>query len=110
MEYEIVAQWSQPVSLIVTFSSFRWCSLFNADLALSVTMTGISTLLSVVLLPINLMFYANMAYSDNVVSMLDWTAVFMSLGIVIGGIGLGRVASHYFESHQFHLNANRVSE
>lgn len=43
--------------LVVTSSpggsySNWWCSLFNADLALSVTMTAISTLLSVVMLPL----------------------------------------------------------
>ena len=36
--------------------------MFNADLALSVTMTAISTLMSVVLMPINLLLYTKYAF------------------------------------------------
>ena len=48
--------------LVVTSSpggsySNWFCSMFNADLALSVTMTAISTLLSVIMLPLNLLLY-----------------------------------------------------
>jgi hypothetical protein len=42
-----------------------WCSMFNADLALSVTMTAISTLLSVIMLP--LLVYTRWTYSADVV-------------------------------------------
>ena len=65
--------------LVVTSSpggsySNWWCSMFNADLALSVTMTTISTLLSIVMLPVNLLLYANHAYEADVVAALDWEA------------------------------------
>lgn len=58
---------SEPMAislLIVTASpgggfSNWWCSLFNADLALSVTMTTISTLASTFMLPANLLLYVN---------------------------------------------------
>jgi len=52
---------AQGITLIVVTSSPGgsysnwWCSLFNASLALSVTMTAISTILSVVMLPANLL-------------------------------------------------------
>ena len=39
------------------------CSLFNADLALSVAMTCASTIVSAVMLPVNLLIYINLAYS-----------------------------------------------
>ena len=66
-----------------------WCSLFNAELALSVTMTAISTLLSAVMLPANLLLYTHWTYSDAVVKSLDWFALFLELVVVIGGIACG---------------------
>jgi predicted Na+-dependent transporter len=86
-----------------------WCSMFNADLALSVTMTAISTLLSTFMLPINLLIYARASYQADVVRTLDWVAIFISLAIVLSGIGLGLYASEKFNSHNFNLHANRVS-
>ena len=99
--------------LVVTSSpggsySNWWCSMFNADLALSVTMTAMSTVLSVVALPVNLMIYTRLSYDDDVVSSLDWTALFTSLAIVLFAIGLGLYTSERLNSHNFNLHANRV--
>jgi len=82
--------------------------MFNADLALSVTMTAISTLLSVIMLPANLMLYARLSYEGNILDILDWWALFTAIAIVIGAITLGLFCSAKFDSHRFHLNANRV--
>ncbi|GKY91281.1 hypothetical protein MPSEU_000100600 [Mayamaea pseudoterrestris] len=70
-----------------------WCSLFNAELALSVTMTAISTLLSAVMLPANLLLYTHWTYSEDVVKSLDWFALFLELVVVIGGISCGLLTS-----------------
>jgi predicted Na+-dependent transporter len=86
-----------------------WCSMFNADLALSVTMTAISTLLSTFMLPLNLLLYAQLSYDADIVKQLDWWAIFCSLGIVLLAIALGLFASEKFNSHNFNLHANRVS-
>lgn len=86
-----------------------WCSMFNADLALSVTMTAISTLLSTFMLPLNLLLYAKASYDADVIAKLDWGAIFISLMIVLSAIGLGLLASEKFNSHNFNLHANRVS-
>ena len=85
--------------LVVTSSpggsySNWWCSLFNASLSLSVTMTAVSTLLSCVFLPLNLIVYANLAFSSNVVSELNWKAMFISLSVVISAIVLGLYGSY----------------
>mmetsp|Transcript_18353 Transcript_18353/g.33266 ORF Transcript_18353/g.33266 Transcript_18353/m.33266 type:complete len:405 (+) Transcript_18353:93-1307(+) len=90
-----------------SFSNW-WCSMFNADLALSVTMTAISTLLGVFMLPANLMLYTRLSYEGNILEILNWWALFTAISIVIGGITLGLVCSAKFASHQFHLNANRI--
>lgn len=99
--------------LVVTTSpggsySNWWCSLFNADLALSVSMTGISTLLSVVMLPLNLVIYTWSTYSNEVVKSLDWFALFLSLIVVLGGITSGVLTSAWYNSTRFNLMANKL--
>jgi len=118
--------------LIVTASpggsySNWWCSLFNADLALSVAMTALSTILSVALLPANLMLYAHMAYGFNNSSesisdgtqnenttnhdplkSIDFASLFISLGIVIGAIFSGLLTSHKISSNRFRKLSNRL--
>jgi predicted Na+-dependent transporter len=81
---------------------------FNADLALSVTMTAISTCLSVVLLPFNLLLYANLAYGDDLVDTIGWGSLAITLLLVIAAIGCGLYASAYKNSLEFHLRANRI--
>ena len=101
--------------LVVTSSpggsySNWWCSLFNAELSLSVTMTAISTLLSTVMLPTNLILYARWTYTSAVVKSLDWSALFISLAVVLSGISAGLLASmnakHRGQSSRFHRRAN----
>jgi predicted Na+-dependent transporter len=82
--------------------------MFNADLALSVTMTAISTLLSTIFLPVNLLIYARYSYEADVIMALDWTSLFVALAIVIGAIGLGLFCSAKIHSHKFNLMANHV--
>lgn len=99
--------------LVVTSSpggsySNWWCSIFNAELALSVTMTTISTLLSVIMLPVNLILYATTSYSKDVVQSLDWYALFLSLTVVIGGIFSGLICSTTIKSRRFQLYANKL--
>ncbi|KAL9183579.1 hypothetical protein ACHAXT_004435 [Thalassiosira profunda] len=107
--------------LIVTASpggsySNWWCSMFNADLALSVTMTAISTMVSTVMLPANLLLYVNAAFglksgSDEgggVLQNIDWASLFVSLAIVLLAIGMGLCASFKISSHRFNRFANRM--
>ena len=116
--------------LVVTSSpggsySNWWCSVFNADLALSVAMTSISSILSIAFLPANLLLYTWLTYdvflpkqqgsssnassgvnnedldvdnlhsspNNNIVELLDFKSLFLSLGVVLGGIGFGLYAS-----------------
>jgi len=105
--------------LIVTASpggsySNWWCSLFNADLALSVTMTAISTVLSVALLPANLMLYTHAAYGfsredeESILSSVDFKTLFISLAIVIAAIFSGLYASYRVHSPTFQVWSNRL--
>lgn len=99
--------------LVVTSSpggsySNWWCSMFNADLALSVTMTAISTVLSIIALPANLLLYANISYAADVTSDLDWRSVFIALAIVISAIALGLYSSYRCHSYRFNIFCNKL--
>jgi len=99
--------------LVVTSSpggsySNWWCSLFNGSLALSVTMTAISTILSTVLLPANLLLYTKFSYEADVLSNLDWTALFTALVIVMAAISLGLFCSWKIKSRRFNKIANQL--
>jgi predicted Na+-dependent transporter len=115
---------TQPMGitlLVVTASpggSFSnwWCSLFNADLALSVAMTSVSSILSVALLPANLIFYSWLAFvvvipeegkKVDILEALDLKTIFVSLGVVMGAIILGLYAGYVRSSPKFHKNANK---
>jgi hypothetical protein len=73
-------------------------------------MTAISTILSVVTLPVNLIIYANFAYEAQITEQIDWASVFAALAVVISAIALGLFASFQAASLQFNVMANRVSE
>ena len=105
--------------LIVTASpggsySNWWCSIFNAELALSVCMTAISTCFAVVFLPANLLLYTHLAYrtkiddEENILSNVDFKAIFISLAIVIFAIVSGLYASYRLHSPRFQLWSNRL--
>ena len=99
--------------LIVTSSpggslSNWWCSVFNADLALSITMTSISTILAVVMLPLNLFVYASLAFGDrlDVMRMVDFKELATSLFAIIAAVTIGISLSTKKMSHRFNVRAN----
>ncbi|EEC43774.1 predicted protein [Phaeodactylum tricornutum CCAP 1055/1] len=104
--------------LVVTSSpggsySNWWCSTFNADLALSVAMTTVSSILSICLLPLNLFLYTYLAFGitdkdqESVVEALDFGTLFITLGIVLGAILSGLAAGYRWDNATFHVYANR---
>lgn len=106
--------------LVVTTSpggsySNWFCALFNAELALSVAMTAISTIMAIGMLPGNLVLYSHLAYgqddegADNVVGALDFGSLFITLGVVISAILGGLYASYSIDSKTFRVWANRLA-
>lgn len=98
------------ILLVVTSSpggsySNWFCSVFNADLALSVAMTSISTLLSVFLLPANLLLYSYLAFGQSteqsVLHNVNWGTLLVSLLIVIVAIVTGLYASYRVKSQSW---------
>lgn len=81
--------------------------MFNADLALSVTMTAISTILSIGVLPLNLLLYTKLTYDSDVLDKLDWTSLFVALAIVISAICSGLYCSYQFQNRLFNKVANQ---
>lgn len=106
--------------LVVTASpggsySNWWCSTFNAELALSVAMTSVSSLLSIAFLPANLLLYGWLAYgvvqgqeNINIVAALDFGSIFVTLGVVLGAILSGLWVGCRFDYPLFHERANKV--
>ena len=83
-----------------------WCFLFNADLALSVAMTTVSSVASVVMLPLNLAIYLNATGSTNID--IEYGPLSVAVAVVVCGIGAGLLASSKLPSrrHVFHALAN----
>uniref|UniRef100_A0A7S1C179 Uncharacterized protein n=1 Tax=Corethron hystrix TaxID=216773 RepID=A0A7S1C179_9STRA len=103
------------VTLLVVTSSpggsfSNWfCSTFNADLALSVTMTAISNFLAVAFLPLNLYFYSKAAYNDSEKSpKVDLGSMAISLSITISAIVLGLLCSAKVHSFPFNRIMNKM--
>eukprot|EP00594_Rhizosolenia_setigera_P001151 CAMPEP_0178946402 /NCGR_PEP_ID=MMETSP0789-20121207/4263_1 /TAXON_ID=3005 /ORGANISM="Rhizosolenia setigera, Strain CCMP 1694" /LENGTH=336 /DNA_ID=CAMNT_0020626385 /DNA_START=1 /DNA_END=1011 /DNA_ORIENTATION=- len=90
-----------------SFSNW-WCSLFNADLALSVTMTTVSTFLSLVMLPLNLFIYSSRAFDADVINTIDWESLVVALVIVIAAILLGLLCSSKIKSKAFSAFCNKL--
>ena len=91
---------------------FHRCSTFNADLSLSVAMTTVSSLMSIGMLPANLLLYSWLAYGNNeeesLLEALDFGSIFVSLGIVLGAIISGLAAGYKWDNARFHELANKL--
>ena len=86
-----------------------WCSIFNADLGLSVSMTAASTLLSIGFLPMNLFIYTYAAYHSqegdmgkSVIKSINFGVIFISIAVVIGAIATGIFCSYKFDTPRWH--------
>lgn len=104
--------------LVVTTSpggsySNWFCSTFNADLPLSVAMTTVSSILSIAMLPANLLLYSYLVYGvagdgeESVVEALDFPALFITLAVVLTAIVSGITAGLRWDNPTFHAGANR---
>jgi len=70
-----------------------WCSLFNADLALSVAATTFSTVISVAMLPLNLLIYLSASYGTSPLSDLRWDLLVLSLCVQAVAVFSGTLVS-----------------
>ena len=66
-----------------------WSSLGNADLALSVTATALSTILAAALLPLNLLLYLTATYGSSVLDSLRWDMLLLTIGVVTAAVATG---------------------
>lgn len=87
----------EGIMLMVVVSSpggaySNWfCSLFNADLMLSVAATACSTLLSAAFMPLNLLLYLSASYGSDVLGELRWDLLIVSIAVVTAGVSCGIV-------------------
>ena len=103
--------------LVVTSSpggsySNWWCSTFNAELALSVAMTTISSVLSIGMLPGNLLLYSYLVYGtsedESIIDALNFRTLFLSLAIVLVAIVVGLVCGAIWDNSKFHDRTNQL--
>jgi len=89
----------EGVMLMVVLSSpggaySNWfCSVFNADLMLSVAATACSTLLSAIFLPVNLLLYLSASYGTDVLGEVRWDLLIVSIAVVTAGVSSGMLLS-----------------
>lgn len=70
-------------------------------------MTAISTILSVVMLPLNVYIYTKASYPADVLDSLDWVALGISLAVVVSAIGIGLFLSAKYGSVKFRSIMNK---
>ena len=88
-----------------------WCSQWNADLALSVSMTTCSSILGILILPLHLLLTTQVAYGGQtaVLALIDFPALLVSLAVVVTAIAVGLTSAYVFDgTHGFHTTANRL--
>jgi len=99
------------IPLIVTASSPGgsysnwWCSIFNADLPLSMAMTTSSSLLSALTLPANILLYTELAFPKETQVKLSWDGLFTTISLVIVGIFSGLFFGKNYPRYTQKLNA-----
>lgn len=71
------------------------CSVFNADLALSVAATALSTVLSMGLLPLNLLLYLRATYGAELIGFLRWDLLLVSLAVIALAVIVGLLISRH---------------
>lgn len=90
-----------------SFSNW-WCNLFNADLALSVSMTSLSTVVSLGFLPLNLIIYVtafqSIQDSDEDDAEVEFGDLALTLGVVISAVLLGLFTGAKFPQFQTATN------
>mmetsp|Transcript_7632 Transcript_7632/g.8757 ORF Transcript_7632/g.8757 Transcript_7632/m.8757 type:complete len:424 (-) Transcript_7632:1046-2317(-) len=88
-----------------------FCSVFNADLALSIAMTSASSILASVFLPLNIFIYVSGAYAnlnsnspDDIVKLLPYDVLLTTLAIVIAAVLCGLYLGNKFPKKRPHFN------
>mmetsp|Transcript_4134 Transcript_4134/g.4661 ORF Transcript_4134/g.4661 Transcript_4134/m.4661 type:complete len:157 (+) Transcript_4134:3-473(+) len=79
------------------------CQLVNGDLAMSVAMTGCSTLVGVAVLPTNVYAYTWLLYSKQVLSSQQWCGIVFSVATVLVALCIGLAISNYLGSEKWRV-------
>eukprot|EP00924_Labyrinthula_sp_SR-Ha-C_P001848 snap_masked-scaffold_30-processed-gene-0.24-mRNA-1 protein AED:1.00 eAED:1.00 QI:0/-1/0/0/-1/1/1/0/422 len=89
-----------------------FCSMFNADLALSIAMTTISTVAAAFMMPLNVLFYVELllgaiegdSSENSVASAVPYKEMFITLGIVAAGVVTGLSVGYFIPQAEKAMN------
>eukprot|EP00450_Noctiluca_scintillans_P016798 CAMPEP_0194514416 /NCGR_PEP_ID=MMETSP0253-20130528/46872_1 /TAXON_ID=2966 /ORGANISM="Noctiluca scintillans" /LENGTH=354 /DNA_ID=CAMNT_0039358075 /DNA_START=34 /DNA_END=1098 /DNA_ORIENTATION=- len=70
-----------------------WCSLLNADLALSVAMTTCSTAACIIFMPLNLLLYVHLSFDES--PQIEWWKLILNISVAMVAIISGTAVSHF---------------
>jgi len=79
-----------------------WCSMLNADLALSIAMTACSTCVCAILMPLNIIVYTKLAYHQS--ANLEWAKLLINVGVAVAAIACGSAIGAKFQGKQKTFN------
>mmetsp|Transcript_35916 Transcript_35916/g.86460 ORF Transcript_35916/g.86460 Transcript_35916/m.86460 type:complete len:445 (-) Transcript_35916:65-1399(-) len=106
------------ISLIVVTScpggtASNWLvAVFNADLPLSIAMTGVSTVVGIIMLPLNVAILVHVVFGQDVVTISMWKAMLASICIVVLALAMGLLVSKNLNSakwrNRFQLTGGAV--
>jgi len=73
------------------------CQLVNGDLAMSVAMTGCSTLVGLLMLPLNIYIYTRLVFAKEVLTWQQWCGVIFSVVTVFAALAIGLTLSRFLD-------------
>lgn len=97
----------QGIALLIATScpggSFsNWlCHIFNGDLALSISMTGVSTFVGMIFVPISIFSYSRLLYDKDVMTACQWFGIVVSLATLLAGLVVGLGLSKVLQGPQW---------
>uniref|UniRef100_A0A7S1L2S1 Uncharacterized protein n=1 Tax=Alexandrium catenella TaxID=2925 RepID=A0A7S1L2S1_ALECA len=84
------------------------CQLVNGDLAMSVAMTGCSTIFGMAMLPTNVYVYTRLIFAKQVLSVQQWYGIACSVATVLLALFVGLAVSWHLQSERWRIRFGHV--
>mmetsp|Transcript_72241 Transcript_72241/g.223210 ORF Transcript_72241/g.223210 Transcript_72241/m.223210 type:complete len:346 (-) Transcript_72241:114-1151(-) len=84
------------------------CQVVNGDLAMSVAMTGCSTVVGMVMLPTNIYVYTQLVYSKQVLTSRQWYGIACSVTTVLVALLVGLAIGKHLTSERWRVRFGHI--